>query len=619
MSLSGSQWVLLLLLSSAVLWGIARTLAGARAARGWQMGARVLLNLALGGALAALLFGRTEDAVVPRTLWVYTAGDAVTANAATPPPASADAVQVRLPGATAADPRRIPVPDLATALRRFAPVRQVRVIGQGLAAHDRAALAGAGVPVQFDPAPLPAGVVGLQVPPVVLVGRTFTVRARWAQEPAPGAGSVEAELLSPGGQTVDRQRLSASGRILLRGSAPVAGRLDWTLRLRTVAEAAAKPRTLATVRLPIAVEPARPMRVQVLSGGPDPDLKYLRRWALDAGLELRSRVSLSAGIGMQGNTPPARLDAAGLDGLDLLIVDERSWAALAAAEREQVLAAVGRGLGLLLRLRGQPAAAVGALWATLGLSWQADPELPSAVSLRRRFDLPETAADLQRLRLRVAAPLATPLLADDRGQPLALAQPLGLGRIGALWLLDSFRLRLAGHPQAHADLWSALVEGLARPLAMAPPAWEAPPQVGQRAVVCASVSPTAAPVWQIRAGQTAAASAQAVSLIPILQPGTAPLACAAWWPQQEGWHRLDLAADAPGHWVAVRAADALPAERARADQATTLALTTVQPAPVPIVAATDLPWPRWAWFALVLLLCTALWTLERASPARSTP
>src|SRR5690606_39817443 len=105
-------------------------------------------------------------------------------------------------------------------------------------------------------------------------------------------------------------------------------------------------------------------RVQVLAGAPDPDLKYLRRWAVDAGLRLDSRIVLSDGIALVDGA--VALDAAALAQLDLVVIDERAWAALDATQQTALRAAVEDGLGLLLRVTGPLDAAVAADWSRFG-------------------------------------------------------------------------------------------------------------------------------------------------------------------------------------------------------------------------------------------------------------
>ena len=98
------------------------------------------------------------------------------------------------------------VPDLATALRRHGGTQRVRVIGAGLEARDRDAVCG--LALQFQPDPLPRGLVELDAPSLATAGAAFRVDGR-AQDLRGGF----AELLDPGRQRVDRVALAGAGRI----------------------------------------------------------------------------------------------------------------------------------------------------------------------------------------------------------------------------------------------------------------------------------------------------------------------------------------------------------------------------------------------------------------------
>jgi hypothetical protein len=225
--------------------------------------------------------------------------------------------------------------------------------------------------------------------------------------------------------------LADNGRFRLHATTRGAGLALYRLRLRD-----ARAGMIEDVPVPLEVVPARALRVLVLAGAPNAELKYLRRWALDTGVKLDTRISLGAGL--QVGTAPVGLDAATLGRFDLLVLDERSWRVLGAGQRAALSAAIDRGLGLLLRLTG-----------------------------------PITASDRERLRAlgfsAVAAGTAREtrlgdgLLDDAAGTPLTVWRARGRGRIGVSTLGDSYRLVLAGRGDAHGEVWSRAFTTLARP------------------------------------------------------------------------------------------------------------------------------------------------------------
>src|SRR5690606_18275773 len=129
--------------------------------------------------------------------------------------------------------------------------------------------------------------------------------------------------------------------------------------------------------------------------------------------------------------------------LDLVVIDERAWAALDATQQTALRAAVEDGLGLLLRVTGPLDAAVAADWSRFGFRIAPD-DVAGAVVLADSTNRDGGSAALTRHAITVEpAGLASMLRARD-GSMLAAWGGIGRGRVGMWWLADSFRLALAG-------------------------------------------------------------------------------------------------------------------------------------------------------------------------------
>ncbi|MGY0651093.1 carboxypeptidase regulatory-like domain-containing protein [Luteimonas sp. A537] len=499
------------------------------------------------------------------------------------------------------------VPDLATALRLHPQADRLHVLGSGLEARDREATQG--LPVTFDPPPLPPGLVELHAPARVASGGVLRVAGR-----VQDAAARRVELLDPAGTVQDRATPDDEGRFRLLAPVRASGPAIYRLRLEGEVEAEAE--------IPVDPRPGDGARLLLLSGAPSPELKYLRRWASDAGLSLHSRMALGGGVAL-GDPPPA-FDPDSLSDFDLVIVDERGWNGLGAPARRALLAAVGQGLGLMLRISAAPAAtrdALRQLGFTLG---PVDPALDANVFLEAgdasTADATTTATAASPLPASDATNEAPPplarqphpiladgsvsLLDDASGTSLARWRPSGRGRI-AIWNLDqSFRLVLTGHGRRHARLWSEATATLARAGAARAPRFDGIARAGRRATLCdfAPGSDLVAPDGSR------------------LHPQADPLAagCAAVWPRDSGWHRAGQGEAAP--MLYVHASDALPGLAARTRRDATLRLAVT--APPPDVGAGDRPTPftdagpRWPWFLAWLLAAAALWWLERAARRR---
>ncbi len=513
------DWVVITLVLLAASVAMLRVLRNAAVARG------VLIALQLPCALLLLVALLLRDAPLTGSMIVLTEGasradlvtssepdDESSSDESLPPVIALGSVDFEHAGLARA-------PDLATALRRYPGISHVHVLGHGLQAHDREALGDRELsfapPATPDTADTAAALVEWELPSVVNAGAVWRLRGRVR-------GDVTAiELRDPADGLEASTTPAADGRFELLGTARAAGPVLFVLRLRD------GETTLQSLPVPINAVVANPMRALLLAAVPSPELKYLRRWASDAGVVLDSRISLAPGLTQARNL--AAIDAAMLAELDLLIVDERSWPNLT-RQVPALREAIGKGLGVLIRITGPVPAAVQADWRALGLAVELATNTPRAVHLD------DGAAVVAGERLH-AWPLKlngsdhVEVLRDTKERPVAVRRPLGQGRLGLLALTDSFRLATRGEPARHATLWSNLFADLAR--GRAEPALDLPELavVGQRAVVCGGGDGL----------RLQMPGAQPVLLLNDPAAGN----CAAFWPTSAGWHSVLAGATVP--------------------------------------------------------------------------
>ncbi|CAE6687955.1 carboxypeptidase regulatory-like domain-containing protein [Xanthomonas arboricola] len=482
------------------------------------------------------------------------------------------------------------VPDLATALRRAPGTTALVVHGSGLPARDRDGLR---VPVRLALAPLPTGLVAVSTPPPAAPGERIAISAR-----VQGLPGARVELLDPAGQVVDTAAADTAGQVQLRGLARAPGQLLFALRLRDGAGA-----ERGRVPVPVLIAAVPSARVLLLAGAPQPELKYLRRWASDAGMQARSQIAAGPGVQLGEG---AALDAASLDALDLLVIDQRRLVALGNAQREGVRAAIGRGLGVLVRTDGPLDAAARAALGELGLavtggSTSAAVPAPRSLASPGAIDAaaaPADAAPLPPLQRRTLQPQQADAViaarADD-GSALGWWRPQGRGRIGIGLIEDSFALVLAGRGDLHAALWAQLVSAVARAGGSAPAAV----QTGwsqHRMTLCGIAADAAV------TGPTGASQAL------LIDPASATRACAAYWPATAGWHRLQTGTEQ--RWLYVRAPGDAPALHTQQTRDATVAMAAID-TPASVGAPTAQPGTRWPWLLAWLTLAAALWWLER--------
>ncbi|KQY52596.1 hypothetical protein ASD14_08390 [Lysobacter sp. Root494] len=603
-----TQRILLGLLAFAVITATARLLwfawrgAPETRPRGWRVVLLALLQL----ASAVLLY----HTLLPPP--VATGIDALVVATANAPRDIARTLTsheklVALPEAPAISEAE-PVPDLGTALRRHPETARIRIIGDGLVARDRDHLRG--MSATYQPTPLPRGLIDLSAPSRLQAGTDFHVSGR-----VNGMARAQVELLDPAGQRVDRQPLDRNGRFDLLGAVRTPGLVEFRIRLNDPSG-----RQADTATIPLSVYSPATVRVLMLAGAPDGELKYLRRWAVDAGVRMHAQIEL--GGGMQLGDAPVALNAATLKNFDVVVVDERTWGGTGAARRNALADAVRSGLGLLVRIDGPLSPASRNALAALGLRLNAA-NLPAAFKLPVSKEDDEFAAtrlgpgtsdaptaktaavtalpELTRQPLRIDDPNATSWLRDSEGRPLAAWRALGRGRIGTWLPMDTFQLVLVGRDDLHSTLWSDAIAAVARARAANELPVPADARAGTRTALCgladgATVTP---------------AGGQPKPLL--IDPATGIARCAGLWPTAPGWHVLSSGEASASFYV--RGKNELPGIAAREMREAT-SLLTLAPGQVAATSATALG-SRWPWFLAWLLVSAVLWWLERSRLGRA--
>jgi hypothetical protein len=576
---------------------IAAALRFALLRRGWQGWALAGLSLASGLTLYFALFPPAIP-IGGETLLVATAE--------TPPATRAAPGErlVALPEAPAlAEAER--VPDLATALRRHTQVQRLRITGRGLPERDRDTAAG--IPANFTPMKPPRGLIHLDPPADTPAGAVFTLAGE-----AAGLAGGSAELLDPAGQRVDSRALGETGQFTLGGTARAPGLATFTLRLRGRDKA-----ILSDTPVPLRTIEERPLRA-LLIGSPSPETKYLRRWAEDSGIDLRSRLDAGAGVDLGGDG--VRLDAASLADSDIVIIDDQSLLAIGGGGRATLARAIAGGLGVVVRMTAPATAATRDSWRALGFAGEDGTELvevplppqaedAEALAARRGPPLPDAADSLNTLEdpapelgrwaLRTGADVV-PAVADAEGALIAGWQQRGQGRVAVWSLANSFALVLGGQADRYAQWWSQTLSAVARADSQFRPDVPALVQVGERAAICGIAE--SARVIAPDNVETALA----------IDPAAGPRGCAAFWPRVPGVHRIVQTGQGSEQVFAflVLPEAALGAIGASETGAATARWAAEQSA----TAARSLPERRsaaWPYAAVWLLLSAALWFAER--------
>ncbi|WP_417233026.1 hypothetical protein [Brevundimonas sp.] len=503
-----------------------------------------------------------------------------------------------------------PAPDLGTVLRRYPGVRQITVLGGGLTARDRDAAQG--IAVTFEAPPPPKGLVSISPPPRVAPSAAFKVGGQLS-----GLPGATVDLIDPAGRVTDTQKVADDGRFVVSGTARSAGLATFVVRVRD-----ARRQVVEQADVPVQIEDQASARLLIMAGAPGPEVKYLRRWATDAGFDVTVRAS--AGGGVQIGDAPVAINAATLRAFDVAIIDDRSWSGLG-GQRADVLRAVRGGLGLVLRSGGSPQDGALVQWRALGFTVSGRGGVaPIALSVttdadlartRRGIALPDAVADLDagddflpainRLAVTPGGEGTVPVLQDAGGATLSAWRAMDRGRVAVFTGIDSFGLTLTGKTDLYGDWWSTMLSAVARPVAGVTPAFAGPAWVGDRVALC---------------GLTRDARVErpdgTLATVRTVAGG-----CAGYWPVASGWHLLRKTAPGADEQVwpfYVQPADALAGVRAARDRDATLMLGTALPRPAETThEAPEIPGSPWPWFIAWLITSAGLWGLERSRLGRA--
>ncbi|MFU8820371.1 MAG: carboxypeptidase regulatory-like domain-containing protein [Gammaproteobacteria bacterium] len=480
-----------------------------------------------------------------------------------------------------------PAPDLATASRRHPEATRLEIRGAGLTPRDLDAARGFGV--RFQPTPPPAGLTEVHLPGRITAGTRWSLRGRVTALPG---GRVE--LRDPAGVRVGQALLDDSGGFELPVLARAPGPVEFELRVFEVGG-----REIERATLPVAAVPGARPRVLLLAGAPSAELRFLRRWAVDAGIDLETRIRLTRGVSL--GTEPT-VDAATLRDTDLLLLDERVWRALDGGQRALIRDAAREGLGVMLRIGDALDEADRASLAELGFLVEHTQLDALSTSLSQGTDASRAAngaVTLTRRPVSVSAVDGAVLLRSATGEPLALWRSTHRGRIALWWLDDSYRLALGGEEAAYATLWGDVVGTLGRARESAAPDPGKDAGVHRRRVLC-GLSPDA---------RVRGPSGQAVALV-VREDG-----CAGYWPAQSGWHALVQGDDVVDFHV--RGDGTSPGLEAAQQQADTR-LLEAQPYASAAAKRAAVPGSPWPFFIGWLITAGLPWWLERRHRWRRT-
>jgi len=216
--------------------------------------------------------------------------------------------------------------------------------------------------------------------------------------------------------------------------------------------------TLQQEKVPVHLVPPTSLSVLLLGASPSPDYRFLYTWLQENHHQVVSRMRMSKDKFLYAHNGPGKntlehFTDATFAKTDLLLADEAELKQLTYAEQQQVLKAVGKGMGLLLFGPGMGSGSI----AGRLFRW-AQPQKKGQQQLNIHFYGQKQGTDLLVNDLEQLKSEAEQLpLLYGGNHLLAATKMYGRGRITALTLHESYTWQLDGKESAYAAFWSRLI------------------------------------------------------------------------------------------------------------------------------------------------------------------
>jgi hypothetical protein len=319
------------------------------------------------------------------------------------------------------------------------------VIGQGLPIYQLSNIEGN--VFKFIPAQLPEGITDLFVSDQNVIDRKNIIKGKFYSR----HGKSWLHLIGPGGKE-DSTAVTNSGSsdFELSFVPKQVGEVLYTLTVRD------STMTYDEI-LPVHVRPQTPLRVLFLHSYPTFETQYLKNFLARKNNQLILRYQMSKNnfkyeyvnhdqISVDRITPEV------LKNIDLIITDEGALASLASSEQAAIQKSIFSGLGLLhlTPVTGKRLSNFFPFQTTSVRSDSANFKIGS-----KSFSLP---AD----RVRIEQNDSTKAIQKNEVGILSGYTFRGAGKIGFQLLRETFRFALSGDSNAYAEVWSPLLEQVAR-------------------------------------------------------------------------------------------------------------------------------------------------------------
>lgn len=435
--------------------------------------------------------------------------------------------------------------DIAQLQLRETALASIDVRGFGLNRTQWQSLP-ADIRVSFQ-APQVIGFTEMHWPRTLVAGETLHLGGRYSDQAA--VAVLKLRLLDPAGNISAEVRAKNNAHFSLSARPRGRGNLTYTL------QAWSGDKLLSEQAVATSVGTAGAINIMVEQSAPSFETRQLKNYAAGNGAQVLINTQISRGknISQSANLPDnaeITFSPQTLAQQDVLIMDGRALINLANQQRQWLAEAITGGLGLLLLADASLLEEFGQLRNGLlkGFELTSNPDA-QAEAVPRMISNP--ASDWQQplpiAPIQLQATDADILIDDGYGRALVLNKAKGLGHVAISLINQSHRWLTAGHRENWSEYWSTLIASVGRPRSdsyLLPQTDHSFFKAGERTPVCAmsTTDILVATVIPVSAQRT-----QSDFDIPLTADELgSPRLCGWFWPQNSGWHQVQLSAETGG-------------------------------------------------------------------------
>ncbi|MDB5111945.1 MAG: hypothetical protein JWR67_3059 [Mucilaginibacter sp.] len=481
------------------------------------------------------------------------------------------------------------IQDIPTA---YPNVKQLHIVGYGL---EKAELQQINIPVTYTPPAAPQNILAANWQQNLKAGDLLQVQGKFNN-----TSSKTVKLILRGLNTSLDSLNIPTGKITdfeLTTTPKITGRAAYTL-LALIGKD-----TIEKENIPVAVEPAKPVKVLMLSASPDFESKFLKNWLSQNGYVIAARATITKDkisqdfVNMEKQSL-AQLSPALLNKFDVVVGDLSTLKALSAPESAALKQQVQNGLGIIIRADS----------SGKETSWLQNDFRVSTVS-SKTLSVPLLLQGQKRKTLPINIEPSyisdrnniQNLVFDPQNHILASSTLSGEGKLVFTTLHTTYTWVLAGSGKDYTALWSLLISKAARKT-----------QPVSNWTTESAIAAVDEPV--ILQLQSSTAPGKLIMNHSIVGAEQNPFIAYEWnatyWPQNSGWQITKNGAGAPSwwysyqknSWAGIKNFKKITETKNYLDNVSKFQTVTKQ-----IQQSASIEVPKMYFYLLLLASCTFLW------------